>query len=252
MKEMRMREIALLGLCVFCCLPILAAEDALPSIQDLQRWYAEANGGLSNIQTLSSLIASGQAIQADGQSYDFKLYRKRPNLMRTQINFGNIQIVTVFDGLEVFRVLSADGVPDRVFELEGEEAAQTEALSHMDGPFFKLRGRSEFLEVLFEVDVNGEAAFEIAIGEQANSPYERIWISKENYQEIKLSRMIKTEAGDGALEEIYLSDFVQTRGVWLAKNIRHEQAGELTKQIVIDRVKANVGIFDSFFVKPKS
>jgi hypothetical protein len=64
--------------------------------------------------------------------------------------------------------------------------------------------------------------------------------------------MIKTEAGDGALEEIYLSDFVQTRGVWLAKNIRHEQAGELTKQIVIDRVKANVGIFDSFFVKPKS
>lgn len=247
-----MREIGLLGLCLFCCLPKLAAEDALPSIQDLQRGYAEANGGLSNIQTLSSLIASGKAIQADGQSYDFKLYRKRPNLMRTQINFENTQIATVFDGLEAFRVLSADGAPDRVFEIDGEEAAQIEALSHMDSPFFKLRDRAEFLEVLFELDVNGEAAFEIAIGEQANSPYERIWISKENYQEIKLSRMIKTEAGDGALEEIYFSDFVQTRGVWLARNIRYEQAGELTEQIVIDRVKANVGIFDSFFVKPKS
>ena len=230
----------------------LAAEDPLPSIQDLFRSYEKVNGGLYNIQAQNSFIISGKAIKADGQSYDFKLYRKRPNMMRMQVDSGKTRFMTVFDGVEAFRVISTQGVLNRVVDIGGVEAAQIKASSSFDSPFFKLRGRSESLKVVLEADVDGEAAFEIAIGEQANSPYERIWISKENYREIKLSRMIEKKDGDRILEEIYFSDFEQIRGMWMAKNILYEQEGELTQQVVIERIRSNTGIFDSFFMKPKS
>lgn len=250
MINRRIRRLGLL--CLLSCLQEVVAEDSLPSILDLQSSYLEANGGLFNIQALSSLIASGHVINAEGEGYDFKLYRKRPNMMSTQIDFGYASSATVFNGREAFRIISSPRAADQVIDIEGAEADQIEADSTLDGPFFQLIGQPEWLEVISESEVNGVLAYEIAISEAAGSRYERLWISQEHHQEVKLTRVIENETSEPVIEEIYFSDFDQIRGVWLAKDIRYEREGVLIQRVVINRVRANVGIFDSFFAKPKS
>ena len=72
---------------------------------DLQQAYIEANGGLANIQALSSLILDGVMTNAEGEAYEFKLYKKRPDLMRMQIDLPQGSQLTVFDGRRGFELL---------------------------------------------------------------------------------------------------------------------------------------------------
>ncbi|MGZ0656522.1 hypothetical protein ACWPKS_13035 [Coraliomargarita sp. W4R72] len=230
----------------------LAAADALPTIVDLQREYVESNGGPANLQSLTSLAASGEVIDGDENSFFFKLYRKRPNKMRMQVDLPNQSIVTSFDGARVFQQISVRGAPAVIEEITGEDARQIKADSFLDGPFYQLRSRPEWLEVVAEVEVAGVPAYEVLIDERADSPYQRVWISQEHYQEIKLIRMIETADSGEVLEEIFFDDFEQIKGVWLAKHIRYHRDGELVQSVQIEKVRINVGLFDSFFAKPKS
>jgi hypothetical protein len=227
------------------------AAGELPPIMDLQRSYIAANGGLANIQELSSLIADGEITDADGNRHSFKLYRKRPDLMRMQVDLPGRMQVTTFDGSNGYKLISREGAPDEVVDLNEEETLALEMSSSMDGPLFQLRSRPERLEVVAEVEVDGESAYEITISDSADSMYDRVWISQEHYQEVKLTRPLDAGEGGVALEEIYFSDFEKVRGMWVAKLIRYERGGEHIQTVRIDRLRANVGIFDSFFSKPK-
>lgn len=218
---------------------------------DLQRAYLEANGGLANIQALSSLILDGVITNAEGEAYEFKLYKKRPDLMRMQIDLPQGSQLTVFDGRRGFELLSRRGEAARLVELDVDASEKAKFEAGIDGIFYHLRGRSEWLEVVSEVEIEGKPAFEIVISEAADLPYERIWVGTEHFQEVKLRRKASSEAGREHLEEIYFSDFEQIRGVWLAKTARFERDGNFFQSVCINKVRANVGLFDSLFEKPK-
>jgi outer membrane lipoprotein-sorting protein len=254
------------GMFFLCSMVSLAAEDVispdpsvmtelepevtLPSVADLMQAYVDENGGHVNIQSMTSLIASGTVIVAQDVRYDFKLYRKRPNLMRIQVDLLSKMMTTISDGSRVFRQISRGDQTLELRELVGEEAAFVRSDSRMDGPFYYLRSRPEFLEVVAEVEVNGTPAYEVAVHENADSVYDRIWISQENYQELKLSRKIEVEGQGTVLEETYYSDFDRVRGVWIAKTIHYYRDGAFFQSVLIDSAKANVGIFDTYFSKP--
>lgn len=239
---------------VFCAQRALSA-DELPSIMDLQRAYVEANGGVANIQALSSLIASGGILDAEGNEYEFKLYRKRPDMMRIQVDRPGGTLETVFDGRRAFSILSSPGGDDEVSDLDLAERDRLRTDSSMDGLFFQLRSRPEWLEVVAEVEVDGRPAYKIKIKKDADSSYDQIWLGKEHYQEVKLSRTIQVADEGGmkdGVEEIYFSEFEQIRGVWLARTVRYERDGRLTQTVRIERIRANVGVFDSIFKRPEN
>jgi hypothetical protein len=175
--------------------------------------------------------------------------------MRIQVDRPGGTLETVFDGRRAFLILSRPGVGDEVSDLDSAELARLRTDSAMDGPFFQLRSRPEWMEVVAEVEVDGQSTYEIEIKAAADSPYERIWLGKEHYQEVKLRRAVPTVEDaemTGRVEEIYFSDFEPTRGVWLARTVRYVQDGHVTQTVRIERVRANVGIFDSIFKRPKN
>lgn len=251
-RRLYTRYVYLIGLCFVVYVPHSWAANKLPPVMDLQRSYIAENGGLANIQELSSLVASGDILDAEGNAHPFKLYRKRPDLMRIQIDLPQGAQMTIFDGRQAFRVVSRMGVPDKTIDLDTQEHLELKATSTMDGPFFALRSRPEQLEVVAEVEVDGQPAYEIAIGEGARSIYDRIWISQEHFQEVKILRPLQSNEGGAEFEEIYFSDFEKIRGMWVAKLIRYERNGKHVQTVRIDRVRANVGVFDSFFARPKN
>jgi hypothetical protein len=230
----------------------LVAADDLPSITELQHAYIKENGGLANIQNLTSLVANGEILDSETAQYPFKLYRKRPDKMRFQLSLPNgVERMTCFDGRHGFTVISRPDMPDEILDLSPAENEALQVTSSLDGPFFQLRARPEYLEVVAEVLVDGSAAYEIEVKEEAHSIYDRVWISQEHFQEVKLSRPIKEEGQPVNVEEIYFSNFEKIQGMWVAKSIRYEMDGQQVQAIQIDRLRANIGIFDNYFAKPK-
>jgi len=57
------------------------------------------------------------------------------------------------------------------------------------------------------------------------------------------------EAAEPIETEIYFSNFYKKAGVYYAKEIDYVVDGLLTQKIYIDRIRANVGLFDSYFEK---
>jgi hypothetical protein len=245
--------------CLICCLvcglagpaPIFAEEpDPLPSIADLQRAYIAENGGLANLSDVRSLLASGVVTDDGGNEIEVTVYKKRPNLLRIRTSLPGGHIDTVFDGERAFRLWDrVDGT--EVEFLEPGPTQNLAAVSTLEGPFYALRVRPEWLRVVGRVEVRGSPAFEIEVSEAADSIYEKIWLSEASYQEIKVRKRLALADGSELVEDIYFSEFDRVHGVWYARVAAHERGGEVVQTVRIDQARANVGIFDTFFSVPE-
>lgn len=240
---------------VFCCSNLISqaeesAEEDLPTIAELQQAYAQANGGLSNIMGVTSIVAIGELTNADQEPVEFKLYIKRPGLMRLQIRQDGWDYIKVFNGKEAHELRQADDGALEALPIAGEQLEQLRHEAKIDGPFFEMRLQPQLMKVVGEAEVNGELAYEILVDEAADIMYRRIWLHQEHFYEMKLSRQIVDESGVASEVGIFLSDFERVGGIWSSKHLQFFKNEDILQEIVLDKIRANVGLFDSYFEKP--
>lgn len=226
---------------------LYSSEDELPTVSDLQAAYVDQNGGLSTIRALKSIVVYGEIAREDGGVMEFKLYRKRPQFYRIDIQRSRVKMITAHDGENTQRKLEEAGGEHRTVELSDAEVDAIQVSSEFDGPFLQLYGQIESFEVLGVTEVNGAPAYELAVSPDADSPYDRIWLDAENYQEVMLRLRASKGAESEGRETMVFSDFSKVRGVWVAGKIRREVHNQVVSTITIDRVRPNVGLFNSFF-----
>lgn len=225
-------------------------EEDLPTIAELQQAYVESNGGLSNLMGVTSVVAVGELTNAGQEPVEFKLYIKRPGLMRLQIRRDGWDYIKVFNGKEAHELKQENGGALDTREITGEQLDQLRGEAKIDGPFFELRSRPELLKVVGEAEVNGEPAYEISVDEAADVLYRRIWLHQEHFYEMKLSRQVVDENGEVSEAGIFLSDFERVDGVWSAKHLKFFNDDVIIQEVVLDKIRINVGLFDSYFDKP--
>lgn len=234
-----------------CCTYAMDA-DELPSVSELQRAYIEANGGLSNILGLTSIVASGVVTFENGENKEFTLYLKRPDRMRLQIAVEPGDYSKIFDGRDGYEVITNVEGATTVRPVTGQKLEELRHDANLDGRFFRLRDKVDSLEVVALVEVDGEPAYEISINDELNFDYNRIWIHQEYLYEMKMSRTIKNAAGELITEELRMSEFEPVRGVWAARKISRYYDDRLVQVVDISNLRSNVGLFDSLFEKPES
>jgi hypothetical protein len=224
------------------------ATEELPSAVDLYSSYIEYNGGRTNLKELKTLVASGTVDLVGGESYAFKMTRKQPDKFRLKMESVGHTTETISNGKQAWTVVSRVNGEETVVEIVGEELLEVQADSSMDGPFLKLAGRYGAIRPVAFEDVRGHAAIRVEIDPSAGVPYHTIWLSAEHFQEVKMA--VSSVSADGAelIEtEIYFADFEKLIGIYHAKKIDYVINGEPVKSMRIDRIRPNVGIFDSYF-----
>ncbi|MEM1223344.1 MAG: hypothetical protein AAGH40_11320 [Verrucomicrobiota bacterium] len=220
--------------------------ESLPNGMELTQSYLEVNGGRANIAKIQSLFVSGQMLSQDGVTRPFKLIKKRPKMIRLQIEIGKGLIITYYDGKKAYREFEAPNGETQLQEILGDELSSFEELSSIEGPFYLLAGRSDLIKSISEEEVNGELTYKLEVESSENFGYNAIWLSQEHFQEVKLARVLESEEKE-LLQEVFLSDFDQIEGVYYAKNSKIYQDGVLQMQIDVERVRSNVGVFDAMF-----
>lgn len=246
---------SLIAACVLCGVSQLAAQgevalpEELPSAVDLYNSYLEQNGGRSNLIGLNTLVASGTIKSVEGDSYLFKITRKRPDKYRLKVEFvDSTTVETISNGTQAWTVVTRANGDAKTVELLGDDLSAVLAEGNMDGAFLQLAGQSHLIHPVGFEEVRGHPAIRVEVDPAADIPYHTIWLSAEHFQEVKLAMSAVPKGGAEPVEtELYLSAFEKLIGIYHATSLDYVVDGAPTKTIQIDRIRSNVGIFDRYF-----
>jgi len=219
----------------------------LPSVTELFRLYLDENGGRSNIAELISLRMTGEIEYPSGEKFALKIYMKRPSLMRLSVTRSNYVSNLYYDGDQGWQVINhSDGRVDKS-ELTEEDLNNLKAGSYLEGAFFQVLGRQDWIESVTMDSVRGQHACRLDLGPKVDLPLDAIWLSLENFQEVKLLRKITEPDGDVVSLETYFEDFAEIDGISFARRIETCKDGEFVHTIHVNDIQTNLGLFESFF-----
>ena len=227
-----------------------AEAEELPSVAELYQCYVRENGGLANLRSLRTLIIKGRKVEENGATRRIAIYRKRPDKLRFKVWLDNARVETVYNGGEARRIVAPlrTGGEPKVKELSADEAAALAGDTRLEGPFFRVRGSFGAVEVAGREEVRGRPAFRLQLGPELDLPYHTIWLDEAHCQEVKLARTLPAGPdGETVEQEIYFSDFRKVAGVYGAREVAYYSDGALTQKLELESVRANVGLFDSYF-----
>jgi outer membrane lipoprotein-sorting protein len=219
----------------------------LPSFDEVVRSFTEANGGYANIEGIKSIIANGETRLVDGEVRTFKLYRKRPNLMRLRIDLDDFSVDTIFDGEFAYRRFIGKQGRGEFTRIDGAEAKLMRSDSPINGPFLSLSRKRDALELVGFERVKGVKCYRFNVSEGLSHPVRSIWISANDLYELKHLRLLPQEDGQFVEQEVYFSDFEKVHGLSIAMAVEYWVEGKKTHESSIEEVRVNAGVFDSFF-----
>lgn len=224
----------------------------LPSGAEIVRRNIDANGGPNNLGDFRSFFAKGVILSPDGTEKEFKVYRKRPQQMKTVVTDGRVETVFCFDGKRGWTQTSFKGGSEsEVTELSGDELKKLSRNSYFDGPVLQHQERPENIRVIGFEEIDGEPVIRVEFMGLDPDDFSAGWISTKHFQTIRLAHVSINEAGEETIdEELAFSDFKKVNGVYIAMRSESRRGGELIREVRIDEVRPNVGIFDSFFDRP--
>ena len=204
------------------------------------------------MNSLVSIAAFGVVTFDGGDTADFKLYLKRPNLMRIQMTKNNEEYSKIYDGKNGYISFKDDMGTTTIRPITGDALDGLRQDANLDGKFYQISDEPQCLEIVGLSEVNGEPAYEILIAQEAGFNYQRMWIHEEHFYEMKMSRTTLDELGAEIVEELIMSDFTRLKGVWAAKRISRYSGDKLVQDVKIDRFRHNIGLFNELFEKPES
>ncbi len=221
----------------------------MPSLTELYHNYTKANGGRSGIAGIQSLIVNCESLSdAPGvKPVSLKIYRKRPSKMRMIIDYGDSSVETITDGEQVWKRWESVGGEVRQEEVTGADREDILRDVYIDGPFYRMDGREDYLEVEAIEEINGEPAVRLKVLPDAPMRFDYIWLSLEHFQEVQLSRPKVSESGEEKSERMVFSHFTKTQEVWFARKIEFYSGETLLRGVNVHQIRVNPGLFDSLF-----
>lgn len=245
-----------IAIVIFAFASQLFAEDnfELPTLDELKRLHIEGNNGQYTLEKLNSVYASGRVLNyADNETTErsFRIYKKKPNKYRsfyeTKLAKKIVQLETIYDGENAIRIFSHGGREVYREKLEGEALKSIMFESKLEGPFLLvMKENKRYITIAGYQYIEGEKCILLEIDERSQYPYRNIWVSAENFQEIKFDRIAIVE-GEEQLEEVFYRNFKNMQGILFASRMDKFINGKRNFTTFIDDFNVNYGLYDSLF-----
>lgn len=225
-------------------------QTAMPELGDgrlakiLERYYAEALGGVENWASISSLKVSGTLKIEDGQ-FEFTALQKKPNLVKMTLRRDQRNLVMAFDGTHAW-----ERQPGRNAKpvLMGEEESRRFMLSARFGNYL-LYPFAEGKELLYmdTIPFEGSICHQIRVTLESGFQLD-YFLDIRNYMEVKVEN---TDLRSGSTHSIVYSDYIRKGGMPIARKVESYKDGKWASTLTLDEAKMNSGVIPWMFEMPR-
>ncbi|MGJ3241948.1 MAG: hypothetical protein ACFE0O_03175 [Opitutales bacterium] len=220
------------------------------TLADVVTQYMQSLGGIETIRGIQTLRFSGTMDRGDA-TYQFALFKRRPNLIRSLYYVEGYRVVTAYDGETPWMQVEDSERGLRQARIwEGPEAAQLVAESAFDSPLVRPQGDLKGLSLMAPTLLTGQPVHRVRYEKphptRTDETYPVIYyLDRETLEE----RLI-VEQRDGVTYRTQNEDFRTVAGARLPHRITRIRAGEIIWQVNLEKIEANVGVPTSFFAVP--
>ena len=220
----------------------LAAEDQKPpSVDDIIARSIEARGGMAKIKGLQTMQMTGTA-QLNGQlQASVRIFNKRPNLTRFEMNLEGMTIVQGFDGTTAWFLnpLMTGGKAKASPESQSKEFR---AHTDMDGLLvdYKAKGRAVTLDG--SEDIGGSPAWKLKVTEKDGGA-DYVYLDKKSYLMVK-----STSEHIGST--ILFSNYQPVDGLMMPFRVEQSSAAGGGMVMTLDNIQTNIPLDDAQFRMP--
>ncbi len=221
-----------------------AKESALPTVDQILDKYLQALGGAQAFQRVTSRLAKGSRIGADGVLVPEDVYQKAPNKILTVTTYPDVAFRTGFNGIAGWGSSSKDGPRD----LPAPVLAQLKS----DSEFYKeIRTKDLYRRlVLAGKSTIGDTEVYVIDATPLSGSSEKLFFDGRTGLLLRRYMESETVLGMFPLQTDY-EDFREVNGIMQPFLIRWSMPGRSWGRKIVE-MKQNVNIDDALFNPPSS
>jgi outer membrane lipoprotein-sorting protein len=220
------------------------------TIDEIIPKYHESMGGLDKLNALSSIKFSGMMPTPMG-NLTLVIYKKSPNLTRTEIDLQGQLMVQAYDGETAWGINPMMG-SNEPQKLEGAMAKSIVDQSEFEDPFIDYAAKGHEVSLEGDEIIEGVDCYKIKLVLNKNNEEDERTQVYFLDKELFLPLLVKTQTNDMEVDT-YMSDYQEVEGgLIMAFNIEVRITGQPSQIISIDSVEVNRDMDDDLFRFPVS
>lgn len=242
------------GIGVAC---VLASRGFAQSVDEIIEKHIEAIGGKAAIEGIETIQASGTT-QMRGNDAPFKLYWKKPDKYRREMEMMGQEMIFGYDGENTWRYPEREGGRGGGPGGRGSRGGGRfggGGLRDILGPLYDYEERGLKVKKEGKESMEGTDAFKLKVtDEDGNVRY--VFVDAEFFVILKITT-VREFQGESMEIDTYYSDYKDVGGIMVAHATERKSMGGPggrgggSTQTVYEKIEFNVQLDDGFFIKPE-
>jgi len=243
--EVTMRRILILVLAIAFLSGLVQSQ----TVDEIIKNHIEAKGGAAKLEAVKTATAVGKMVRMN-MEMKFSLYYKKPKMTRTEVTFSDKKMVFAFDGETAWQISPFTGIegPQVMTGDQAEDAKETAEM--FENPLIDYEKKGHKVELMGKDELEGTEVYKVKLIKKDNKEI-IFYIDTENFIDLKTEMTRVRKDGKEIKSESYSGDFKEVDGMMNAFSIRTLVNGMEMGNIVIESLKFDEPLEDSFFKMPE-
>jgi outer membrane lipoprotein-sorting protein len=208
--------------------------------------YFENTGGMEAWKDLNTMKIKVKLDQGQMQLNGI-MYRKKPDLQRTEIMVQGQTIVQAYDGSTGWYINPMMGTSDP--QKMPQEMVDAMKEEQFESEFIDYKGKGHTVELEGTEEVEGAETYKVKLTKKDGN-VEYYFFDKEYFVPIMTRRSIKAGPAKGQDADTYMSDYQEVEGLMMPFFIEVKANGQSMQKLTIEEYVLNEEMDDSMFAFP--
>ena len=209
--------------------------------------HLEAVGGVEKLKQIKAMHIRAKGI-FQGMEMPMRLWYKRPNRVRFEMDFQGQTMVQAYDGEKAWWIMPFVSGPNPQAMPEEEAKRFRHEGREFPSPFLNYGEKDYRFELVGEEDLEGTPVYRLRMTRPDGTKVD-FFIDEETALILK-QRVETTYQGQNVIAETVFGDYQAVEGLVMPFSIQTYVNGRLVNTMVIEEININIKVDDALFQMP--
>ncbi len=233
---------------IFVCIFLFGMVQS-QTVDEIIKNHIDVKGGAAKLESIKTVTAVGKMVRMN-MEMKFNMYYKKPKMTRTEVTFSDKLMVFAYDGETAWQISPFTGVEGPQI-MTGDQADDAKETADMfENPLIDYKKKGHKVELLGKDELEGTEVFKLKLIKK-NGREIIFYLDTETFIDLKTETTRIKKDGKEIKSESFSGNFKEVNGMMTAFSIKTKVNGMDMGNIVIESIKYDEPLEDSFFKMPK-